>query len=556
MSIKNFIQQFANNISSNNNKISLLNTFTWDPSLLGGDLVAHWKSDSGVALSGTNVTTWTDQVNSIVATPTNSPIFTETNIAVKDQATIDMGTNLSYFSVPDSLINSFDGESQATALVLFRRKNSASEDPLFELTVSGTSVKLFATLEGNGTSVVSARSNSGDGEQLVTGTFTSTDWAVLELSVDLSIGNVSSYVNNEVTGTNGSATFGSSTFSTSAGARHNLMASVSGSGDTPGDFEVAEILFIKKTLTQLERDYMAFYFNNKYGLSMPYLEADLGGGADPDPDPYPGLDPSFLPSDIPNLTLWLDGSDDSNITESSGDITAWIDKSPNAFVGDISPVPPTRTAVKYNGLKTVHFNGEQSLESLANWIHYRDDLSKALNGQPGLSLFIVFNPIAYPGVEQTIFDTWLSTSSTKYRFYTHNTFAAYSFMVDSFDSSGSRKIQEYGTMRENELQLWESIVDLPGRTITMKEEGVVPTLSVNEVNFTKDVWDVGDGYSTGAGTGRNDSIGAESNSDNTGGDDPFYGDIAEIVFFNRNVTTLEANNMRNFLANKWGITLP
>lgn len=51
----------------------------WTPAQLGAGLVAWWDANQGVVLSGSNVTSWTSRVGSIVATPgTGTPTFSAT----------------------------------------------------------------------------------------------------------------------------------------------------------------------------------------------------------------------------------------------------------------------------------------------------------------------------------------------------------------------------------------------------------------------------------------------------------------------------------------------
>lgn len=68
---------------------------------------------------------------------------------------------------------------------------------------------------------------------------------------------------------------------------------------------------------------------------------------------------NFLPSDIPSLQLWLDAADLTTITESSGSVTQWNDKSGNGY--DVTqgtaarrPVTGTRTL---NGRNVIDFDG-------------------------------------------------------------------------------------------------------------------------------------------------------------------------------------------------------
>ena len=93
--------------------------------------------------------------------------------------------------------------------------------------------------------------------------------------------------------------------------------------------------------------------------------------------------PYFKPTSITGCSVWLDASDTTTITSSSGTLSQWRDKSTNALVmGQLASTafPTVSTAVSPNGLQTVNFTSSQSLASTGNL---------TLNGP--VSIFIVFN---------------------------------------------------------------------------------------------------------------------------------------------------------------------
>jgi hypothetical protein len=67
----------------------------------------------------------------------------------------------------------------------------------------------------------------------------------------------------------------------------------------------------------------------------------------------------FTPASIPGLQLWLDSSDASTITQSSGSVSQWNDKSGNNnnAVQATGSLQPTYPGTSFNGLSTVSFNG-------------------------------------------------------------------------------------------------------------------------------------------------------------------------------------------------------
>jgi hypothetical protein len=84
-----------------------------------------------------------------------------------------------------------------------------------------------------------------------------------------------------------------------------------------------EVIIYNIILTQTERQQVAGYLANKWGITS-YLPAG---------QPYISRPPflyEFKPPNISNCSLWLDSSDDSTITFSSGTtVSAWADKSGN-----------------------------------------------------------------------------------------------------------------------------------------------------------------------------------------------------------------------------------
>lgn len=76
----------------------------------------------------------------------------------------------------------------------------------------------------------------------------------------------------------------------------------------------------------------------------------------------------WAPTDLTGLQCWLDASDSSTITESSGSISLWEDKTANDYDADdavntsnvkITTKRPTVATAAQNGLDAIAFNGSQ-----------------------------------------------------------------------------------------------------------------------------------------------------------------------------------------------------
>lgn len=74
--------------------------------------------------------------------------------------------------------------------------------------------------------------------------------------------------------------------------------------------------------------------------------------------PSTNYNPPFVPTDITGCTLWLDAADSATITESSGLVSQWDDKSTNAYALTATTTQrPTTGTRTINSLNVLDFNG-------------------------------------------------------------------------------------------------------------------------------------------------------------------------------------------------------
>jgi hypothetical protein len=66
---------------------------------------------------------------------------------------------------------------------------------------------------------------------------------------------------------------------------------------------------------------------------------------------------------IPNLTLWLDAADDTTVSRSGANVTAWRDKSGNGYNTSVGGVP-TYTLAAQNGLNVITVNATQNFTTI------------------------------------------------------------------------------------------------------------------------------------------------------------------------------------------------
>ena len=83
-----------------------------------------------------------------------------------------------------------------------------------------------------------------------------------------------------------------------------------------------------------------------------------------------GTPAAFAPDDIAGLELWLDADDDSTITEASGVVSQWDDKSSNArHFTAASGQRPTTGSTTLNSKNVIRFNGSSHRMTRASFMH-------------------------------------------------------------------------------------------------------------------------------------------------------------------------------------------
>jgi len=192
------------------------------------------------------------------------------------------------------------------------------------------------------------------------------------------------YLNGTQTGTStGSSISGSGTIS--IGSYDN------NGGAEPFTGNMYELILFNVVLTTTQRQQVESYLAQKWNFTSSLPAGHPGINSilfrslitPVKVTAYSSVSFAFAPTQITGCQLWLDASDTTTITSSSGTLSQWRDKSTNALVmGQLggTAFPTVSTAVSPNGLQTVNFTSSQSLASTGNL---------TLNGP--VSIFIVFN---------------------------------------------------------------------------------------------------------------------------------------------------------------------
>lgn len=114
----------------------------------------------------------------------------------------------------------------------------------------------------------------------------------------------------------------------------------------------------------------------------------------------------FLPSDLPDLALWLDADDASTLTLSGSVVDEWRDKSGNGrdFTGSGS-ARPTVVSAAYNGRDVIQFDGVNDVLALPS-----DSLGRNVGGY---SVYAVYKFNAAPATQQVVFFVTTSVSNAR-----------------------------------------------------------------------------------------------------------------------------------------------
>lgn len=230
-----------------------------------------------------------------------------------------------------------------------------------------------------------------------------------------------------------------------------------------------------------------------------------------------------------NLVVWLDAADTLTVTETSGDITQWDDKSGNKHhatqgTGGLEPLYVLDQA---NGLPIVRFNGSSDILDLG---------SVVITGTVARTFFMLIRAESTAANDTVISLTNTSTSGERY------------------DITSEPGLRVQGGNR-----LWT------GDTITSPLSGtpewfiitignaavsnVTDTLGRNNGVVMTPTDATSEAITTGGGA--TTKLGQRS----TGSGGYFDGDLGEVIMYDDLLSTPEIETMENYLAVKWGITL-
>lgn len=234
----------------------------------------------------------------------------------------------------------------------------------------------------------------------------------------------------------------------------------------------------------------------------------------------------FVPTNITNCHLWLDGGDKSSITHVSGDVSQWNDKSGqnNHAVQTVTPDKPMTNVNTLNSRNVVTFAGSEYLS-----IPYTAELNPT-----EFSVFVVVNSSDVEG----------------------NTQGVVSNLQNDGDTDGGFDI-DIGDVRNVSFRASNGSAN-SAVIVNANSPPAVDTYYLVNANITGTTPDlfINGIQQTDTETG---SINYDSNTPfiigrmAVSGGDGLQGNIAEVIVYNRKLTPTERQQVEDYLNYKWSI---
>lgn len=217
------------------------------------------------------------------------------------------------------------------------------------------------------------------------------------------------------------------------------------------------------------------------------------------------------------LTLWLDASDTSTITDSSGSVSVWADKSGN----DIDATQGTGSAQPTTGVQTANGKNVLVFDGTNDYM----DIGSGIYGLPNddNTIFIV-SRLNAAGIQERVMSMGVSGSSRQTVGYTG---AGDAFFVNNsvFDQViAGATIGQFNVL-------------------TCFKNGTTQSISINGGTAVTDTAGTNTAGVNQARIGTNPAVNA----------DFLDGAVGEIIAYNRVLSASEISLVNSYLINKWGI---
>jgi hypothetical protein len=301
----------------------------------------------------------------------------------------------------------------------------------------------------------------------------------------------------------------------------------SGAASRPLNGTIGEIIVYSEYLTSSQRQQVEGYLAWKWGVRTDFPTGHIFRS-------NPIASRPFQPPDVGALSLWLDAADQSTLTLSSTNVTAWRDKSSNAysFTGAVGAYPTYSNTL--NGLPVVSSATNQRLSN-ASWSTPSATATMFLVMRPTQQLpnngsYILTNY----GSGQVGFTTYLSYADQVNYYYYFQMFGAQTTSSGAFLFQSSLSNSSGFNPTNLPLLITANIV---GGSHYVRYNG---TQTAGNVLL--------DGRSIVASSGVTLFVAGDS----AGGS---YGyDLAEMIMYDGNLSVEQMRRVEGYLATKWRIS--
>ncbi|MFC1771690.1 hypothetical protein ACFLZV_07375, partial [Candidatus Margulisiibacteriota bacterium] len=284
--------------------------------------------------------------------------------------------------------------------------------------------------------------------------------------------------------------------------------------------EVAELIVYDSALSTSDRQELELYLGEKWNLDID------GDGVPHDKDHYPTDNTKVidLPSelDIGNLMLWLDASATKNgvpILEKDGSnyVSNWYDLSGQSN------------------------HASQASSSLQPVLATNSINSKSVITFDGTDVIAIDYPSAL-GLQNSDYEVFFvaQTQSTATQFLMAGTSEMYEMHING--DAGFRFIPDGHPAHYSDVGATSQYLNIP----YIYSARVTADVGIARVNLT-------DGSSSASGARSADNASPIILGRRTSGTGPLFGDIAEVIIFNRAVSSTEREAVEKYLARKWDI---
>ena len=237
---------------------------------------------------------------------------------------------------------------------------------------------------------------------------------------------------------------------------------------------------------------------------------------------------------VAGLQMWLKA--DQGISLTGTDVNSWTDQSLNNFIGvSEGSLDAQYVSDGLNFNPVLNFDGN-------NFYNY--GTPALLNINPSIQTMSIFTVVKSGETNGGTVISKGNSTTRNFQFWFDDTHRVGNYTLGKSTLQSGRKSGTFHTL--NEAKINTGIVTIfPD-----------PFLKLSSyVNGVVDIANINDGVGSGTTSSTDVLVGARRDIANTGSDEEFHGDIAEVILYNRELITLEIQQVESYLAIKYGITL-